>query len=202
MFSNVKNIYGLLMANEILSAKEDVRIMQKILSGNKIKLCFDCNPEKELLNFCNENKLETDDLLIIHYSGHGERKGKKINGKISIVSTWINPDDSHCYSFNIDYILSRLKCKIILLSDSCYSGNFGNFYYGKSLFLFIGSSSFIETSKEYNIEEMKTGILIHIFKEIHENIKTIHILQIQEIIKRKINLYKIKIKPVIKVING
>lgn len=189
-------MHALLMGNELDSAKEDVYRMGKLLGSytKNIKVCIDCYPLKELQSFCKQ-EIKEKDLLIIYYSGHGQRLGKKIKGKMELISTWINPDGSYCYSDTIDKILSKINCQIILLSDSCYSGNFTNHYIGSFPLLFIGSSSVISISKEYNFKNKKTsGTLICLFEEF----SLTDICLFEEVPIKFLKRNKIKIRPVIK----
>ena len=146
MFGKLKNKFGFLIGNHLESCKEDISRMTLFLEkrGFICEKFFDCYPEEELLKFINKNNFNKNDLLYIHFSGHGKVIGKKINNKIEMISTWVNPDYTDCYSYNIDNILSSLNCKIILISDSCHSGNFGNFFIGNNSYLFIGSSSIVQ----------------------------------------------------------
>lgn len=213
MFQNIKNFHALLMGNSLESCREDVRRMEKILKNMKIfpKICFDCYPQQEILNFLEKTKIEENDLLLIQFSGHGKIVGKSINGKVEILSSWVNPDNKNCLSINIDKILSKVKCKIILISDSCHSGNFGNFYEGKYPFFFIGSSSIIRTSTEYNIKSnKKSGVLVAFFEYIFSKINSIEELKNfkelnGDMFKKECDLffkkYKIHKTPVIKEIN-
>ena len=205
MFKDVKKIYSLLIGNHLESCKKDVEIFEKILKkyNSFIKISFDCNPQNEIVDFLKNKKLEKDDLLIIHYSGHGERIGKRINNKMEMISTWLNSDETHTYSFNIDKILSNLNCKIILSSDSCYSGNFGKFYNGNGPFIFIGSSNFFKESDEYKFEGKYSGALVNLFKYILSK-KSLYELDeqnLKELTKNFYNINKIRLKPVI-VIKG
>jgi len=205
LFNKIDTIHSLLIANTIESCKEDVKIMKSLFLNSKV--CIDCNTEKEVYNFCNNKKFNKNDLLIIHYSGHGEKIGKKINGKMSIISTWINNDIinndvTQTHSDTIDSILSKLNCQILLISDSCYSGNFGNFYKGNSRLVYIGSSSINHISKEYIINfDKKTGVLACLFEEILKKYKLdeITVSEFINLSEKFFNKNRIKIKPIIKI---
>jgi len=206
MLKDVKNVNALLMGNHMESCKEDVLRMTNLLNKFNVNIekKFDCYPKKEILKFIKNKKFQKTDLLYIQYSGHGEIVGRKINGKIEMVSCWVNPDGSKCSGDEIDFILSTLNCKIILVSDSCHSGNFGNFYKGNNPYLFIGSSSIINKSGEYLIGPSKVGILVSFFEYIFSQIQTINDINfvfIEENIKKFFIKNKIKIKPVIKKYN-
>ena len=111
MFSNVKRIFALLIGNHLESCREDVKRIKEILKI-ECHIVMNCNPHEELLKFINRELLESD-LLIIYYSGHGKFLGKNINGKMQILSTWLNGDMSkHIFSSDIEIILSNLKCQI------------------------------------------------------------------------------------------
>jgi len=203
MFGNMLNKYALLMGNHLESCKEDVKRMDLLLSKNgfKCKNIFDCYPEKELISYLNKYKFNKNDLLYIHFSGHGRLIGKKINNKMSMVSTWVNVDFTDCYSFNIDKILSSLNCNFMLISDSCHSGSFGDFYKGESPCLFISSSSVIQLSNEYKIgSNINAGSVTCFFEFIFNNniLENINKNFLDERIKFFYKKYKIKTNPTIK----
>ena len=208
-------IYTLLMGNSLDSCIEDIKLMEDIL--NKlynstpkyiIKPCFNCYPQRELIIFLNKysHLFKKEDTLYIHYSGHGEVVGKRINNKLEMISTWVNPDNTHTYSNIIDKIWSRVNCQIILVSDSCHSGEFGKFYTGDAPYLFIGSSSIIDRSYEYIIyHSKKTGCLVGLFEYIIKNKSIdlfngnpIDIKQLKSITRNFFKRNKIKVKPIIK----
>lgn len=170
MFKNVENIYALLIGNSLESCRNDVKRMKKLLNRyNYTVICStDSYPEKELLKFLETygDKLTANDLFYLHYSGHGKLTGQIINGKMEMVSGWVNPDQSLVYSWTINRILSDFPCQILLVSDSCHSGGNGDFYTGDSPYVFIGSSSLIEISKEYSARGEKTGILTPLLERI------------------------------------
>ena len=203
MFGNILNKYALLMGNHLESCKEDVKRLDILLTkkGFNCESIFDCNPEKELVSFLNRYKFTEDDLVYIHFSGHGQVFGKKINNKMEMISTWIDQNFTDCYSYNIDKILSSLICKFILISDSCHSGNFGNFYTGIYPSLFISSSSIIQKSGEYKIGYVKNAGAITCFLEFilrKINIEDLDKTFLNENLKFFYKKYKIKSNPVVK----
>jgi len=207
MFSNVKNIYVLLIGNSLKSCKNDIDIVEKLLKDDAIFIqkYKDVNILKTLSIFFKDLILNKDDLLIIHYSGHGEMLGKKINGKIDIISTWKNMDGTHVYSSNIDKILSKLDCHIFLLSDSCHSGYFGKYFIGKSPFLFIGSSKGVFPSTQYRKKHTNVyfGALTYIMEYIINNnkFKSINLNEFINLSNKMFRKYKFKSLPVIKSFN-
>ena len=95
--------------------KEDVIRMNKLLTKNGF-ICetkTDCYPQKELLLFL-RNK-DFDDLIYIHFSGHGNNVGRKIQNRVEMLSSWVNPNNTECYSNDIDKILftqdNSLNCE-------------------------------------------------------------------------------------------
>ena len=196
MFSEYEKVFVLSMGNHLQSCMEDVNRLRKLVKNNdKVSFvaAFNCNPQRELEKFIKSNIFSENDLLIVHYSGHGKLVGRTINGKMEMISTWISSDmKTYNYSNDIDTILSNLPCKILLLSDSCHSGRFGDFFTGYDL-IFVGSSSITNQSKEYTFDNRnKSGILIHILENI--NLDKLNFSLIQEFCKK----HKIKVFPVVK----
>jgi len=118
---------------------------------------------KDFLKKCKEN-----DLVLIYYSGHGKslRSSIYLPKNVGLCSSWVDPDNTTVFSYHIDQLLSEIniKCKIILLSDSCYSGEFLRYYKGKNTVYFIGSSSSITKSSSHIINgEKKLGGLVYLF---------------------------------------
>ncbi len=206
MFTGLRRIFALSMGNHMESCREDVKKIQNILMKLKINCTgvYDCNPQEEILKFVENKNFQLNDLLIIHYSGHGEMVGRKIKDKIELISTWLTADMKYNYSMEIDAILSNLKCRILLISDSCYSGRFGDFYIGKQKFLYIGSSTIANRSTEYLFHgEKKTGVLVNLFEYIllKEKIQNLSFDSLKEYIEKFFKEKKIKIKPTIKYLN-
>ena len=194
------------MGNTIESCKEDVKNMKILLNryDAKIKICIDCHTLNEVINMKKSFEPHINDLLIIFYAGHGKMLGKKINNKMEIISTWVNNDNSLTHSDKIDNILSLINCNKILISDSCHSGNFSNFYKGDSPFLFIGSSSIVSLSNEYIIfHNKKTGVLVSLFEYLLVE-KSFSDLTLSDFTKKTITFFnhnKIKVKPIVKIYN-
>lgn len=205
MFNSDK-IYCLLMGNSLQSCKNDTIHMEKIFKcyNSDIEIFTDCFPKKQILDFLNSKKITSKDILLIHFSGHGRLIYKNINNKLQPISNWVNPDNSLVYSYEIDHILSNLNCKIILISDSCHSEKFGELYYGKTPFLFIGSSKINDVSTEYsNFSKEKTGIIVCLLKYIHQN-HSLNNLTYSKMMNLINNFFKkkyLKSKPVIKIVN-
>ncbi len=204
MFTNVRKIYALLIGNSLDSCRNDVKILDTLLQKHNciIKSVYDGYPGRELINFLSIHKdnINKDDLFYFHYSGHGVIRGRIIDGKMKMISGWLNPDLSVTYSLDIDRILSSLSCNILLSSDSCHSGGFGDYYIGNSPYVFVGSSSLIELSSEYSIKKEKTGIIVCIIHYIfiNKNIKTISRSDFLDVFKYFYMRYKNINKPVIK----
>jgi len=207
MFKNINKIYTISIGNHLSSCKEDVKKMEKIMKQLKIecKTFYDCNPLYEIQKFIENKKLLLNDLLIIHYSGHGKIVGRKIENKVEMISTWLCSDEkTQNYSNDVDLFLSKLNCQILLISDSCHSGRFGDFYIGITPYVFIGSSSIINQSKEYSFtddKKIKSGALINLFEYILTKVKNIENLTFTHLEEYTNNFYKeynIKIKPVLK----
>jgi len=201
MFKSDGKIFSLLIGNHLDSCKEDVKKMQNILKkyNSDIKTCLDCNPKKELLSYLKYRNMQKNDIFILHFSGHGERIGRKIKNKVELVSTWLNIDKTYTYSFEICDILSRLNCKIFLFSDSCHSGNFSNFYNGNNPFIFIGSSKFVNKSDDYKFDNKYSGALVNLFEYFitKTDIYNLNINKLKELTYEFYKINKIKIKPVI-----
>jgi len=99
--------------NTLKSCENDLYILEKSLKNMnfKIKIKIDSHLEKELEEFISETNFKENDLLFIHFSGHGKLYGKKINKKVHLISSWINEDGSLFYSDILDSILSKIKVK-------------------------------------------------------------------------------------------
>jgi len=205
-------IYALLMGNSLESCKEDVKRMENILKEfhSVIEINYDCHPMEVMSKFIKKYStyFDSDDILYIHYSGHGRVIGKRIKGKLEMISTWVSSDDRLTYSYQVDRILSNIKCRIILVSDSCHSGNFGNFYSGKSPYLFIGSSSVINTSTNYKFRRShtKSGILVCLFEyaalfgDLNIIFQDMDVNKLEDMTFEFLQKHRLKIKPVIQLI--
>lgn len=211
MFPKIGKIYGLLMGNSLDSCKRDVTKLRSLIKFDHVKECFDCDTKIELDNLL-KYPYNQNDLVIIQYSGHGRIVGKRINGKIEMLSSWVNShnkkererDLSITTSDYVDNILNKISCSKILISDSCHSGNFTNFYKSKFPLFFIGSSSIINVSTEYIFaSKEKIGVLVALFDDIF-SIKEIHDLSLSYL-EKYIDIFyrshKIRVKPVIKCYN-
>ena len=176
MFSDLKyktdDKKALIMCNKLASCKEDVLRLEKILNGYGFDVCkkVECYPKIEIRKFL--KSVKSEDLIYIHYSGHGIKRGKMIDGKYKIVSSWVNPDGSVVCSNEIDNILSQYNTQIIFTTDSCNSAVFADFYKGNSL-TFIGTSKINTTSKTYSLNgEPVHGSLVYLFEYlIQQNIE-------------------------------
>ena len=205
------------MGNSLDSCRNDINTLKNIFNSdieNIIHSFTDCYPEKEIKIFLKENKIQEDDIVLVYFSGHGKLIGKRVKNKMEMVSTWVNPDGSYVYSFIIDYILSQISCKrIVLISDSCHSSGFGKYYTGKSPYIFIGSSSIISTSNEYNIPKgsqeyipnsktQSLGILTYLFIDFHRDILYGNPDNIISLINTVYKKHKITKLPIVKLYSG
>jgi hypothetical protein len=170
MFPNFKNKYALIMSNELKGCQEDAHRLEKILINFNFKVVkkLICFPEIEIINFL--DKIDKADLIYIHYSGHGVKRGVNINNKPKILSSWLNPNKSVVCSYKIDQILSEIKCNIILTTECCHSETFGDYYNGKYPFIFIGTSKLSMISKIYSLNgDQSHGSLVYLFEYIIAN---------------------------------
>ena len=165
-FNSYKKKYALLMCNDLKSCKKDVEKLEKMLTGFAITKKIHCYPKEEIIKFLHSIKITKDDLIYIHYSGHGVKRGKNINGNIKIVSSWINPNRTVATSDQIDSLLSSVRCNIILTTDCCHSESFGDLYSGTSPFIFIGTSLLGELSRSSITDG---GSLINTFEYLINN---------------------------------
>ena len=170
MFSKKENKYALLMSNDLKGCQEDVIRLEKILLPFNFKITTKriCYPRIEIENFL--KTVINPDLIYIHYSGHGIKRGKKINNEHKIVTSWLNPNKTVVNSDDIDRILSEIKCNIILTTDCCHSETFGNYYVGKFPFIFIGTSALSMLSRTYALNgEPLHGSLVYLFEYLIKN---------------------------------
>lgn len=190
--------YFLLMGNHLDSCKEDITRLKNIFK--KSYFFIDCYPLKVLSLYL--NKINKDDVLFIYFSGHGKIIGKRIDYKMRLLSSWINPDYSYIDSYTIDKILSNINCKkIFLVSDTCHSGNFGDFYTGESPLIFIGSSDIIHKSYEYKSDnKTPVGILVYLFEKYYKEILYLNI-DILPLVDKIYKEYKITKNPIVKTFN-
>ena len=186
MFSSTcyKRKKALIMCNNMKSCQEDIVRLEKILEGYNFEISKSivCYPKREIQNFLKKESLEQEDLLYIHYSGHGIKRGQKLNNEYKLVSAWINPNGSATCSIEIDKILSKLSCKIILTTDSCHSSTFGDNFVKNSTnsLTFIGTSNINMKSKTYIINgESAHGSLLYLFEDLIKNASEIDISNIK-----------------------
>lgn len=167
MFVNYKK--ALLMCNNLKGCQKDVEKLEKILNNFskevKITKKIDCYPKDEIIKFL-QNVKSSKDSIYIHYSGHGVKRGRKVNGVNKILTAWLNPDGSTVTSDEIDKLLSDVNCNIILTTDCCHSETFGNYYTGKSSFIFIGTSKLGIISKS---SVSNGGYLVNLFEDFLKN---------------------------------
>lgn len=179
-----KRKFALLMCNNLKGCQEDIIRLDKMLYDfEKVKKIY-CYPKKEIENFLLNNNFEENDLLYIHYSGHGVKRGKKVNGSVKILTAWLNPDKSVTTSNEIDAMLSKLKCDIILTTDCCHSSTFGDFYTGNSPYTFIGTSSLNTISKTYLVNGALLGSLVSLFEHLIDSNIEINIANLKQSYKK------------------
>jgi hypothetical protein len=195
MFKNNGKKYALLLGNTydntLKSCKSDIYILEKILKTENyiIKTVCDSYPEKEITDFIRDIKLNEEDLLYVHFSGHGKLYGKKLDGKVRLISSWVNPDGTLFYSCDLKRIFDSLHIKrIILTCDCCHGETFGEFN-GKSEFIFLGTSNISGIARSYSHDNL--GAIAYIFHyfflntiELNiENLKKYKIIPVSLIIK-------------------
>ena len=163
---------ALIMCNNMKSCQEDVSRLGNILQNYNFEIDkrIACYPKREIEKFLKSDnlgqQLGKEDLLYIHYSGHGIKRGKRIDNEYRLISSWINPNGSVTCSTEIDSILSKLSCKIVLTTDSCYSETFGDYFTGNSL-IFVGTSKISVKSKTYILNgEEAHGSLVYLFEHL------------------------------------
>lgn len=188
MFSCLNNRKALLIGNTYVGSKIknlpacefDVEKISKLLlekldfKEKNIKKIFNIFPECEIINFL--KNVEDNDLLFIYFSGHGgDLVSLQTPGNLGLLSSWINYDGSYFLSYTLDVILSNIKqkCKIILFSDSCYSGKFLSNYSGSNSVYFLGSSDVSTQTSSYIQDGIKYGALTFLFEYLLTNFKEI-----------------------------
>ena len=182
--SKYRNKKALIMCNDMKSCQEDICRLEKILNFFNFEVTkrIHCYPKREIEKYLQKENLGEENLLYIHYSGHGLKRGKRIENEYKLLSTWINPNGSVTFSTEIDDILSKLNCKIILTTDSCHSSTFAE-NFKKSLensLIFIGTSKISEKSKTYVINgEPAHGSLIYLFEDLMKKELDINIENIE-----------------------
>jgi len=206
MFESQNIKYALIIGNSMKGCYEDIRRLKMILNNYNfiVKDCIDVNVKDEIMKFIDSTQLKESDLFYIHFSGHGIRRGKTINNKCQIVSCWLNPDKTYVTSDEIDEILSKLPCSIILTSDSCHGGQIGMFYKGSSPFISISTSTIGTLSNAYklnNDNSVECGLLVNIYEYLISNNMSINVDNIIRVSKIFISKHSIKKLPKINVKN-
>lgn len=186
----IKEKRALLMSNDMESCQEDLKRLEKMLDGYTIIKKSNCYPRLEIIGFLKKNPEFCNDennLLHIHYSGHGVKRGRNVNGNTIIISSWVNPNGGAVISHEIDSIISRFKCNILLTTDSCHSETFLDTYTGNRA-IFIGTSKLSNVSKTYAKNgDVLHGSLVYLFEYmIRENIE----INLENIILHNEKFYK------------
>lgn len=177
------------------SAKEDLSRMKELLTKfsfleNNIHFCLNDNIEKNLVKFLQQSK--ENDLLVIYYAGHGgELVGSiYVPKNVGLMSSWIQYDGKYILSYTIDTLLSEIdkNCNIILLSDSCYCGNFLNYYKSKikNKLLFIGASTSTSKTSEYIWKDKNiSGAIVILLEYLNlQNMEELYFKKIGDILKK------------------
>ena len=173
----------------LLSCNEDVDRLNNLLlslgfAKKHIHIRKNVSPKKYVEHFIKRTK--PGDLLFIHFSGHGEGVGKIENKTVKLVSGWLNPDTTLYLSSDLEKKISNLEnSKIIISSDSCFSGRFfNNFQNLNNEIYFIGSSNSLSKSNAYTVEgKNKSGSLILLYEYIYQ--KSSFNINFNEFIKLK-----------------
>ena len=201
---NYNKKYALLMCNDLKGCNEDVKRLEKILTEYdfNIHIKVFCYPKIEIKYFIkNINPLEND-LVYIHYSGHGEKRGKMYKNKPELVSSWLNPNNTVVLSSEIDSLLSNINSSVILTTEACHSETFGKYYQGTYPFIFIGTSEINRISRTFSLNgEPLHGALVHLFEYLLSNNLEITLKNIENIGKNYFMENKIENKLIIKKIN-
>lgn len=201
---NYNKKYALLMCNDLKGCNEDVKRLEKILTEYdfNIHIKVFCYPKIEIKYFIkNINPLEND-LVYIHYSGHGEKRGKMYKNKPELVSSWLNPNNTVVLSSEIDSLLSNINSSVILSTEACHSETFGKYYQGTYPFIFIGTSEINRISRTFSLNgEPLHGALVHLFEYLLSNNLEITLKNIENIGKNYFMENKIENKLIIKKIN-
>lgn len=166
---------------ELPTCRNDIDKIHELLtdklnfkSENIIKK-YDVYPEKELNFFL--KSIRKNDIVFIYFAGHGADLMGSVHvpASVGLMSSWINPDKTYFFSYYLDILLRniQIECKIILCSDSCYSGRFLNNYTGKNPIYFIGASDLDTKTASYSKDNTKYGALVLLFIYLLENNKDI-----------------------------
>ena len=111
------------------TAVHDARVVAEVLQtryGFEPRLLIDANYDTTL-NTLNDltQTLQPDDQLIIYYAGHGMLDTANLRGHWVPVDGDISRDSRWIPSFRITDLMNRIRArKILVVSDSCYSGAF------------------------------------------------------------------------------
>ena len=170
---NYNKKYALLMCNDLKGCNEDVKRLEKILTEYdfNIHIKVFCYPKIEIKYFIKYiNPLEND-LVYIHYSGHGEKRGKMYKNKPELVSSWLNPNNTVVLSSEIDSLLSNINSSVILTTEACHSETFGKHYQGKYPFIFIGTSEINRISRTFSLNGEPYVQLVKKDKELARRLK-------------------------------
>ena len=190
--TNYKSKVALLMGNSLPGCREDVDRLERILQKYDFSVIkkIDCYPKNEILALKNMGK---EDLLYIHFSGHGQKRAICSEEKGEIVSAWLNPNGTVVTSYDIDKLISQINCRIILTTDCCNSERFGHFYTGKFPFLFIGTSQMNKISNSYFIGgKSPAGSLVCLYEYILEKNMELNVESIRKHFSQFFQMSKIK----------
>jgi hypothetical protein len=184
--------YALLLSHDLECGKEDLFRLEKLLSEYIIYYVIGGNPLDMINSYIHKNNLTKNDLLLIYCACHGVKRGIKIGSNVRLLTCLVNSDGSITHSKEIDDILSKLPCKIILIVDCCHSETFGDFYTGNSL-TFIGTSRLNELSASYSIDSKPyCGSLICLLEYLVKSGKGISANTIKSTYKSFYKKYNIK----------
>lgn len=182
--------YAILIGNHMKDCYSDICYLEKALSRynfDKIISYNDTSPIIAISNFLNQQIRAKDKgiiMIYIHYSGHGVKRGIKINDKVEILSCWL--DDKYKIFSSYDFFLlidkfitlTDQKIKLVITSDSCHSGEFDRYLYEKYKVLkdvdnykfsytFISTCSLsLITLPKKDKEGTIKGIIVTLFEEL------------------------------------
>lgn len=166
-----KNVHYLKYSKEDIIRTEKLLLNKLQFKKENIKKYIDVNIQDILENFI--KTIQNGDLIFIYFSGHGDSlvKSTHLPKEIGLLSSWINIDETLFLSYHVDKMLSDIKkdCKIIICSDSCYSGKFIDYYEGKNTIYFLGATKSSKTSSYKVLDKNKSGGLIILLEYLLEN---------------------------------
>lgn len=193
---------------------EDISRIEKILEKEKEKEIYkyiNISPKDAIIKTFEkieeEKKLKDGDLLYIHYSGHGVKRGMKVNGKVEILSCWMDDKYKVFSSYDLFLLLNDILeirkkfINLIISSDSCHSGEIDKYLENcKYLrYTFIGTSSLsLITLPNKDIQGNVKGVIVSIFEKLREENKEINTLNLSEISERLFKSREIKNKLIIR----